>query len=116
LEKILNQMLKENKDNIDQHIYNFLRRRHEVKEKVLGEDDYAITVYTLIFDIKGEMYSFNNYMSKKQLTYKIIQMLEESDAISLGEYDPRIFDENRQKVVSTVRYFLDNFFDVKTKN
>jgi hypothetical protein len=104
-----------NKDNIDQHIYNFLRRRHEVKEKVLGEDDYAITVYTLIFDIKGEMYSFNNYMSKKQLTYKIIQMLEESDTISLGEYDPRIFDENRQKVVSTVRYFLDNFFDVKTK-
>jgi hypothetical protein len=55
-------MLKENKDNIDQHIYNFLRRRHEVKEKVLGEDDYAITVYTLIFDIKGEMYSFNNYV------------------------------------------------------
>jgi hypothetical protein len=54
-------------------------------------------------------------MSKKQLTYKIIQMLEESDTISLGEYDPRIFDENRQKVVSTVRYFLDNFFDVKTK-
>lgn len=106
-------MLKETKDNIDQHIYNFLRRRHETKEKVLGEDDYTIKVYTLIFDIKGEMYSFNNYMSKKQLTYKIIQMLEESDAISLGEYNPRIFDENRQKVVSTVRYFLDNFFDVK---
>ncbi len=100
--------------SIDQDIFNFLRRRHETKEKVLGEDDYTITVYTITFDIKGEKYSFNNYMSKKQLTYKIIQMLEESDTISLGEYDPRIFDENRQKVVSTVRHFLDNFFNVKS--
>ena len=101
--------------NIDQSIFNFLRRRYETKEQVLGKDDYAITVYTLTFDIKGEVYSFNNYMSKKDLTYKIVNMLEETEAISLGEYNPKIFDENRQKVVQTVRYFLDNFFNVKNK-
>lgn len=99
--------------NIDQSIFNFLRRRYETKEQVLGKDDYAITVYTLTFDIKGEVYSFNNYMSKKDLTYKIVNMLEETESISLGEYNPRIFDENRQKVVQTVRFFLDNFFNVK---
>ena len=102
--------------NIDQSIFNFLRRRYETKEQVLGKDDYAITVYTLTFDIKGEVYSFNNYMSKKELTYKIVNMLEETESITLGEYNPRIFDENRQKVVQTVRYFLDNFFNVKNKN
>ena len=103
------------KDNIDQDILNFLRRRHETQAQVLGKDDYAITVYVLRFDIKGEIYAFNNYMSKKELTYKIVNMLEETEAISLGEYNPRIFDENRQKVVQTVRYFLDNFFNVKNK-
>ena len=54
-------------------------------------------------------------MSKKDLTYKIVNMLEESETISLGEYNPNIFDENRQKVVQTVRFYLDNFFDVKNK-
>ena len=101
--------------NIDQSIFNFLRRRYETKEQVLGKDDYAITVYTLTFNIKNEIYSFNNYMSKKDLTYRIVNMLEETEAISLGEYNPRIFDENRQKVVQTVRFFLDNFFNVKNK-
>jgi len=102
--------------NIDKDIFNFLRRRGETKSQVLGKDDYAITVYVISFDIKGEKYAFNNYMSKKELTYKIINMLEENEAISLGEYNPNIFDENRQKVVQTVRFYLDNFFDVTKKN
>ena len=108
-------MLKENQNNIDKYIFNFLRRRGEIKSQVLGKDDYAITVYTITFDIKGERYVFNNYMSKKDLTYKIVNMLEESETISIGEYNPNIFDENRQKVVQTVRFYLDNFFDVKNK-
>ena len=101
--------------NIDQDIFNFLRRRGEIKSQVLGKDDYAVTIYVLSFEIKGEKYAFNNYMSKKELTNKIINMLEENEAISLGEYNPNIFDENRQKVVQTVRFYLDNFFDVKNK-
>ena len=108
-------MLKENQNKIDQDIFNFLRRRGEIKSQVLGKDDYVITVYTITFDIKGERYVFNNYMSKKDLTYKIVNMLEESETISIGEYNPNIFDENRQKVVQTVRFYLDNFFDVKNK-
>ena len=101
--------------NIDKEIFNFLRRRGDVKSQVLGKDDYAVTIYVLLFEIKGEKYAFNNYMSKKELTNKIINMLEENEAISLGEYNPNIFDENRQKVVQTVRFYLDNFFDVKNK-
>lgn len=107
--------MSEQNKNIDQDIFNFLRRRGEIKSQVLGKDDYAITVYTITFDIKGERYVFNNYMSKKDLTYKIVNMLEESETISIGEYNPNIFDENRQKVVQTVRFYLDNFFDVKNK-
>lgn len=101
--------------NIDQDIFNFLRRRGEIKSQVLGKDDYAITIYVISFDIKGEKYAFNNYMSKKELTYKIINMLEENETISLGEYDPNIFDENRQRAVQTVRFYLDNFFNLKNK-
>lgn len=101
------------KNDIDKNIFNFLRRRYEVKEQVIGKDEYAITVNTLVFDINGEKYGFNSFMSKKDITYKIVNMLEESESIYLGEYNPRIFDENRQKVISTIRYFLDNFFDVR---
>jgi len=49
-------------------------------------------------------------MSKKDMTYKIFNMLEESETISLGEYNSRVLDTDRQKVIKTIRYYIDNIF------
>jgi hypothetical protein len=38
---------------------------------------------------------------------KVIDMLTDKEVIDLGEYNPNILDANRQKMVKTVRNFLN---------
>ena len=42
------------------------------------------------------------------MTLRVYNMLEENSVVSLGEYDPNVLDTDRQKVVRTIKYFLDN--------
>jgi hypothetical protein len=34
-------------------------------------------------------------------------MLEEKEVINLGEYNPNVLDTDRQKIIKTIRYFLN---------
>jgi hypothetical protein len=38
---------------------------------------------------------------------KIINMLEEEEVTNLGDYNPSTLDTNRQKVIKTIRQFLN---------
>jgi len=46
-------------------------------------------------------------MSKKEQVRKILEMLHENEVIDLGEYNPNILDTDRQKVIRTIRYFIN---------
>jgi hypothetical protein len=38
---------------------------------------------------------------------KMLEMIEENDIVDIGEYNPGILDTNRQRLVKTVRAFLN---------
>jgi len=128
MKDIIREILKEETDMLDKSILNFLRRRGESKVQKFGDDFEVQTVSFFIpyrnqelenpnqdtenvdYRLKGEWYSVTSFMSKKDMTYKIFNMLEESETISLGEYNPRVLNTDRQKVIKTIRYYIDNIF------
>lgn len=107
MKDVIREILKEETDMLDKSILNFLRRRGESKIQKFGDD---FEVQTVSFHVGDEWYSVTSFMSKKDMTYKIFNMLEESETISLGEYNPRVLDTDRQKVIKTIRYYIDNIF------
>jgi len=122
MKDVIREILKEETDMLDKSILNFLRRRGESKIQKFGDGFEVQTVSFFIpyrnqelenpnqETLKGEWYNVTSFMSKKEITYKIFNMLEESETISLGEYNPRVLDTDRQKVIKTIRYYIDNIF------
>lgn len=122
MKDVIREILKEETDMLDKSILNFLRRRGESKVQKFGDD---FEVQTVSFFIpyrnqelenpnqeteKGEWYNLTSFMSKKDMTYRIFNMLEESQTISLGEYNPRVLNTDRQKVIKTIRFYIDTIF------
>jgi len=52
-------------------------------------------------------YGFNNFHGRKSMEKKVIDMLTDKEVIDLGEYNPSTLDTNRQKVIKTIRQFLN---------
>ena len=102
----IKRILKEEFDesSIDKSIFNFLRRHSKVDEKSFGDD---LKVKTLSFNFNDEWYTFTSFMSKKEIKNKMLRMLEDNDIIRLGEYNPRVLETDRQKVVRTIKHFID---------
>ena len=102
----IKRILKEEFDesSIDKSIFNFLRRHSKIDEKSFGDD---LKVKTLSFNFNDEWYTFTSFMSKKEIKNKMLRMLEDNDIIRLGEYNPRVLETDRQKVVRTIKHFID---------
>ena len=91
---------------IDSKLMNFLLRRVEKKERQIGDDEYPINVIEISFiDLPG--YGFNSFSNRKDMERRIINMLEEEEISNLGEYNPNVLDTDRQKVIRTIRVFLN---------
>lgn len=112
MEKFIRQILKEeiDKNSMDDRVLNFLKRHFELgkRDLSLGEDEKPLIVKIMSFNVGGDWYLLNSFMSKKEMTLRVYNMLEENSVVSLGEYDPNVLDTDRQKVVRTIKYFLDN--------
>lgn len=95
---------KEEVEQYDEKILSFLKRSYksEVREFFEGRK-----FQTISFHINDEWYSITSFMNKKDMVYKLLNMLNENDVIALNEYNPNTLDKDRQKVVKTIRYFLD---------
>ena len=52
-------------------------------------------------------YGFNSFSSRKDMERKIINMLEEEEVTNLGDYNPSILETDRQKIIKTIRQFLN---------
>ena len=93
-------------DDIDRKLMTFLLRRVEKIERQIGDDEYPLKVTEVSFNgLPG--YGFNSFSSRKDMERKIINMLEEEEVTNLGDYNPSILDTDRQKIIKTIRQFLN---------
>jgi len=92
-------------NDIDRSILNFLLRRLEKKERQIGEDPPMNVIEISFKGLPG--YGFNNFHGRKSMEKKVIDMLTDKEVIDLGEYNPSTLDTNRQKVIKTIRQFLN---------
>lgn len=108
---IIKSILKEetDKNSMDIRVLNFLKRNFKLDVKNLSseDDEKPIIVKTLSFNVDGDWYVLNSFMSKKEMTIRIFQMLADNDIISFDYYEGELNTE-KQKVIRTIRYFLDN--------
>lgn len=105
MKEVIRQILREEIDSFDNDILKFLRRHGDSRVQNFGD---GFEVQTIAFNVGSEWYSITSFMSKKEITHKLLQMLDDSDVVSLGEYNPNVLDTDRQKVVRTIRYYIDN--------
>ena len=103
---IIKQILREESE-IDTSILNFLRRHSKIDERDIGDDDHPIRVKSVSFDVGGDWYSISSFMSKKDMKNKILRMLEDNDITRLGEYNAGVLDTDKQKVVRTIKEFIN---------
>lgn len=93
-------------DDIDRKLMTFLLRRVEKIERKIGDDEWSMNVTEVSFNgLPG--YGFNSFSNRKDMERKIINMLEEEEITNLGDYNPSILDTDRQKVIKTIRAFLN---------
>jgi hypothetical protein len=104
LQESIRKILKEEVEQYDQRILAFLKRRYQSEVKDFFEGH---KFQTIAFHINDEWYTITTFMSKKDMVNKLLNMLNENDVIALNEYNPNVLDKDRQKVVKTIRYFLD---------
>jgi hypothetical protein len=107
LETNIRKILKEETQDIDMGVLNFLRRRYEVKEVRIGDETDENPILLKVIEFKGTDYSFTTFRSKKEMTQKIYNMLQDYAVIQLGEYNPNVFNADKQKVVRAIRVFLN---------
>lgn len=111
MKNLIKNILKEETQEFDKNLLLFLRRRVQIEVKDLSfGDSKPLIVKSASFNIDGDWYTINSFMSKKEMTYKIINMLEENEQIDFGGYDPNVLNTDRQKVVRTIRHFIDLTF------
>ena len=98
-------------EEIDLSLFNFLLRRIQVIEKDLGTDWFGnkpLRVTEYRFDgFPG--YGFNSFSSKKDMEFKIVEMLiEETEFVGDWYYGPQnVNNPERQKFIKTIRKFLN---------
>ena len=107
LETNIKKILKEETQDLDMGVLNFLRRRYKVKDVRIGDEDDENPIILKVIEFEGTDYSFTTFRSKKDMTQKIYNMLEDHEVIKLGEYNPNVFDANKQKVIRAIRVFLN---------
>lgn len=98
-------------EEIDSNLFNFLVRRIKVEEKDLGTDwlgNRPLRVTEYKFEgFPG--YGFNSFSSKKDMEYKICEMLiEETEFVGDWYYGSQnVNSPERQKFIKTIRKFLN---------
>ena len=103
-ESILKKIIKEETEEIDQKVMNFLLRRYKVNE--VNIDD-RIKFKELYFKVDDEYYlGISMFDSKKKQIRLIIDMLENNNITEPINNFSNENDPYRQKVVRTIKKFL----------
>ena len=103
MKQLIKNILKEESEEIDQRVYNFLRRRYEVNE--INIDD-NIKFKEIYFKLDDEYYGISMWDSKKRQIRLILNMLQENNVIEPINNFSNENDPYRQKIVRTIKKFL----------
>jgi hypothetical protein len=104
MKKLIRHILKEETEEIDQKVMNFLLRRYEVKEYNSYDQ---IRFKKVFFKVGDEVYGIGTFDNKKRQIRLILNMLEENNVIEPVDNFSNENDPYRQKIVRTIKRFLD---------
>ena len=103
MKELIKHILKEETEEIDQNVFNFLRRRYKINE--VNIDD-RIKFKELYFKVDGDYYGISMWDSKKKQIRIILNMLQENNVIETVNNFANENDPYRQKIVRTIKKFL----------
>ena len=103
MKDLIRNILKEESEEIDQKVYNFLRRRYEINK--INIDD-NIKFKELYFKVGDEYYNVSMWDNKKRQVRLILNMLVENNVIEPINNFSNENDPYRQKIVRTIKKFL----------
>jgi hypothetical protein len=101
-------VLKEETEENEQKVMNFLLRRYRTFEKDLGEEGHPTMFKRITFEIDGEDYTITNFHNKLTQIQKIFNMLVDNDVIKPIEFYGTTLDPYRQKIIRTIKRFLND--------
>jgi len=109
MKELIRNILKEETEEIDQKVMNFLLRRIKKEERKLGKNvgDFKPLIVTE-YSFEGlPGYGFSSWLTKKEMEKSLINMLYENDMIDYWIHDLDERDPQRIKLIKTVRKFLN---------
>ena len=105
MKQLIRHILKEETEEIDQKVMNFLMRRYEVKE--INIDD-QIRFKQVYFKVDGEFYNIGTFDNKKRQIRLILNMLEDNNVTEPIDNFSNENNPYRQKVIRTIKKFLSH--------
>jgi hypothetical protein len=105
MRELIRHILKEETEEIDQKVMNFLMRRYEVKE--INIDD-QIRFKQVFFKVDGEFYNIGTFDNKKRQIRLILNMLEDNNVTEPIDNFSNENNPYRQKVIRTIKKFLSH--------
>jgi hypothetical protein len=104
MKQLIKNILKEESEEIDQRVYNFLRRRYEVNE--INIDD-NIKFKEIYFKLDDDYYlGISLFDNKKKQIRTILNMLVNNNVIEPVDNFSNENDPYRQKIIRTIKKFL----------
>ena len=103
MKNLIREILKEETEEIDQKVMNFLLRRYEINEVDIEGGSKFKEIY---FKVGDEYYGVSMWDSKKRQIRLILNMLEENNVIEPINNFANENDPYRQKIVRTIKRFL----------
>jgi hypothetical protein len=105
MRELIRHILKEETEEIDQKVMNFLMRRYEVKE--INIDD-QIRFKQVFFKVDDEFYNIGTFDNKKRQIRLILNMLEDNNVTEPIDNFSNENNPYRQKVIRTIKKFLSH--------
>jgi hypothetical protein len=103
MKELIKHILKEETEEIDRNVMNFLLRRYEINNINIDDDIKYKEIY---FKVDDDYYGISTWDDKKRQIRKILDMLQENNVIEpINNYSNQN-DPYRQKVVRTIKKFL----------
>ena len=108
MRELIRHILKEETEEIDQKVMNFLVRRYKVQNSDLGYEGNPLIFKTIYFNIDGETYAINDLQNKQTKVQEIFNMLINYNVIEPIEQYGKTFDLRRQIIVGTIKKFISS--------
>ena len=103
MKELIKHILKEETEEIDRNVMNFLLRRYEINEVNIEGGSKFKEIY---FKVGDEYYGVSMWDNKKRQVRVILNMLDENNVIDLVNNFANENDPYRQKIVRTIKKFL----------